>query len=43
VLAGVRLQGQGVARFLVAFAAGTREAMRVLLTGRCASSRLLLV
>lgn len=27
-------QGQGIARFLVALAAGTREALRVVVTGR---------
>jgi hypothetical protein len=30
------LAGQGVARFLVACAAGVREGVKVLLTGRCA-------
>ena len=28
------LQGQGMARFLIAFAAGARDAMRVMVTGR---------
>lgn len=30
------LQGQGLARFFVAFAAGMRESLKVLVTGRCA-------
>lgn len=32
------VQGQGLARFLIAMSAGVRESLKVLVTGRCASA-----